>query len=262
MLYKIVVKSNIYVALMITALSAFYQFLFVGFLDKNILWFTFFCSWFFYCFSKINFALIKQKKRKLIVLLISLAGVLYFFKEANFNCVVLFILFFLALTGYLYIFSLFSINLRKIPFLKPFIITFVVIGFVVTLNFLQLVDKTTNQHVFGFFSAYFFVLGIAILFDVRDIKYDHARQLKTFSNSLGINATKFIIILCFIISFLIHTNMFLKPQINLAFYSTLFVSIFVVLSINKNTKPYIYYIFVESCLALPLLILYLQNCLL
>lgn len=81
--------------------------------------------------------------------------------------------------------------LRKIGVLKPILITtvFVFVGIVIPLDFNFSPDSLK------FMAAQFlFILGLCILFDIRDMAYDAVKQIKTIPVILGAKTTRIIVI--------------------------------------------------------------------
>jgi 4-hydroxybenzoate polyprenyltransferase len=82
-------------------------------------------------------------------------------------------------------------ELRKIPYLKPFLIAYVWAG---ACTLPQLLNDTYNPIIFT--ESFLFILALTIPFDIRDNEQDRMQGLKTLVHILGEGKLK---ILCFII---------------------------------------------------------------
>lgn len=260
MFYRLIIESNFYVALMITCFA--YSFKEIFLFDFNLLGFIFFSSFFYYSLASQNFFPFKKTKTKnYLFLSICLLLILYFVGKLTFTLPEWFILIILSVIGYLYIFPIFSFNLRKIPFLKAFIIAFVVSLFI----FFHLINWNNMSFDFGYFpfyfSVYFYLLGVAILFDIKDIPIDILGKIKTLPIYFGINKTKAIVILCFVISFVfLHfSSEFILHNHLFSFSMTLLLTGFFGLFLTEKSPAYFYTLLLESFLGLPLLINYLST---
>ncbi|MDT8411669.1 MAG: UbiA family prenyltransferase [Vicingaceae bacterium] len=80
--------------------------------------------------------------------------------------------------------------LRDIPFLKIFVIAFV---WTLVTGFLPLISKDVNQinllHLLFLSKQFLFVVAITIPFDIRDMKYDVEKDIKTFPLVVGVKNT-------------------------------------------------------------------------
>jgi 4-hydroxybenzoate polyprenyltransferase len=259
-LYQLIIQSNFYVAWMITSLAFFVQQVFIHTYNIDLLGFIFFSSWFYYSLANQNiFRFEHHKTKNYIFISICLSMVLCFLVTLNFTVSDWIFLFILGSIGFLYLFSIFSINLREIPFLKAFVIAFVVSAFI----FFHLIHWENASFDFNYFlfyfSVYFYLLGVAILFDIKDIPIDILHQIKTFPIFFGINKTKAIVILCFLISFVfLHFSSEILLSTHLfSFSMTLFLTGFFALFLTEKSPTYFYTFLLESFLGLPLLINYL-----
>lgn len=92
-------------------------------------------------------------------------------------------------------------RLRKIGWLKPFLIGFVWAGLVTVYPFVMV--HLEHQRVFVpdwpaaylFIKNFMFVTVLCIMFDIKDYAADHNRQLKTFVVKAGLRKTLFLILL-------------------------------------------------------------------
>lgn len=91
-------------------------------------------------------------------------------------------------------------NLRRLGWLKPFVIAFVASGaicyFPVLFAQLSTLHTVVVPHFFLYFlSCFFFTLVIAIMFDIKDYAADDNQQLRTFVVKFGIRKTILFILL-------------------------------------------------------------------
>ncbi len=153
----------------------------------------------------------------MLILVIPVAGVL-FFKMNYYQC------FIAILAGGLSIFYFLpSGGLRKIPFLKPFLIAFT----------WSMVSVLLPWYEFGSFRPgwifaehFFFIFALCILFDIRDSATDRANGVRTIPNSLGIRIAKMIAILSLCISLFALLNHGINWMLSLAYVPCIFVVLF------------------------------------
>jgi 4-hydroxybenzoate polyprenyltransferase len=126
-----------------------------------------------------------RKIRKKIFFLASFSGVGLFGSVFFVNIGVLFIFIPIALLTLLYSYLIFGKEkyvswLRKIPFLKNFLIAVVWSAATVLLPVFQLNEKFSFNEVFLIFlERFFFIFALSIPFDIRDIEADKRSGLKT-----------------------------------------------------------------------------------
>jgi 4-hydroxybenzoate polyprenyltransferase len=98
-------------------------------------------------------------------------------------------------------------SLRSIPFLKAFIITYVWTASTVMLPALKNGMKLlgNNEVLMVFIERYLFLFALAIIFDIRDIKYDE-KNIRTIPGAIGSHGTKaisfslLVLDICFVIA--------------------------------------------------------------
>ena len=160
--------------------------------------------------------------------------------------ILLFLTFFLSWQNVLILFHLFMIvvlyespflkhnNIRHIPYIKPFIISYVwaVIG---------LVFFTTHFDLFVillFADAFLFIFALTLLFDLRDIQLDKVNQLPTIAGALGISQLK--ILSCSIFFAHLGIEYFMTGQTHGFYLLPIFLSLIFFAKING---PRYYFIF-------------------
>lgn len=88
-----------------------------------------------------------------------------------------------------------GIILREVPYIKSFLIVFTWIALVLWIPcYLSGVDLLAGLH--QSVILFFFLFGILLLFDLRDIDYD-AQKIKTFPILIGEKYTKILVFYCF-----------------------------------------------------------------
>lgn len=139
-----------------------------------------------------------------------------------------------------------TLSIRDIPFLKIGVV--VCVWTFVCCIFPWL--NTPTEVVFSpFLIAHFvYLFAIALAFDIRDVKIDH-QQRKTLPQTLGVNASKTIVIT----SFIVFITCFNYYQITPAHKDLFFVAVFapiIALFIQKDITPKVYGILLEMSLLL------------
>ena len=155
------------------------------------------------------------KHRKLLILLTILSGITGLVCTYYMNIVCWYILIPMGAFSFFYVIPLFpfykkSPTLREIPFLKIFVIALVWSLVVVGLPFFEISKQgefynLTHLTSIAMFASpvFFFIIGITIPFDIRDISYDNNDKLKTIPNAFGIRPSIIIAEVCLLISILL-----------------------------------------------------------
>ena len=84
------------------------------------------------------------------------------------------------------------IQLKKYGVLKPFLISlvFITIAILIPLNF-----KITQQVIIYTLAQFFFISGLCVLFDIRDVENDKLNKINTIPLLLSLNKTKIIAVI-------------------------------------------------------------------
>lgn len=147
-----------------------------------------------------------------------------------------------------------SNNLRKIGWLKPFVIGFVWAGIVSTYPIIYntienaIVFKITIHDYYLFFQNFIFISALSILFDFKDRKIDSKNKLKTFVVQFGEKKTTIfvvmpLILICLFFEFFLgvfYNVYFIKIAINSLPYILTAVVAFSIL----NRKTILYYLLI------------------
>ena len=251
-IFNHLINSNIFVATSIVSLLLSSQLLLQS-KNGNINVFVFFATLFTYNFQRI----VRIKKgishkrkewvlnnRDFIYSLITFSGFisLFFFFQFNPNTQIL-----ILTTGIISV--LYPFGLRKIPFLKIFIIssiwTISSMGLLISENNLPLNSNTILQ----LFSRFLFVFAITIPFDIRDVKYDK-NNIKTIPILLGTFISKLIAILSLIalkiISFYQYLYYNLSVNILIAIILCCCFSSILIIKSDENKDDFYFSFWIES----------------
>ena len=200
------INSNIWVAFCVLGLTASSEILLYT-TDFKVTQFVFFATIFAYNFQRI--ASINQgeeharkdwlaKNKIAIYLLMLFAITMAIYVAFNFKLNTQIAIFFTAVASILYPFGL-----RKVPFAKIFIISFVWMGSTMLLLVLEKNISISQNVILHLVARFLFVFAITIPFDIRDLKYD-AQNLRTIPLFFGAARARFIAIfalfICGIIS--------------------------------------------------------------
>ena len=242
---RFIVFSNIWVAFCVLALALSSELL-LSTINHQISQFVFFSTLFTYNFQRV--VRIKNglnhirkvwiaKQNIAIYGLMACGGLVSAYRFFEFQLITQVFIIIIGLLSVLYPFGL-----RKIPFSKIFIISFV--WAVSTMLLLVLENNITISQniVLHLVSRFLFVFAITIPFDIRDLKYD-AQNLQTIPLFFGILKAKFIalfsLFICLVISvFQYFGNVIISSNL-LALILLYFVaSIFIVKSDKKSGEMY------------------------
>lgn len=175
-----------------------------------------------------------NKYKYIIGALILIAIILFLEQLRNLNYLkTLKLLPFIVLT-FLYAYSFIKINgqkysLRYVSLLKIFMIAFVWAG--VTVFF---IDDFTFIGVLYFIELVLFVIALTIPFDIRDVNFDDG-SIKTLPIVLGVFRTKFMAIICLVLSLLIHA-FYIKTYLISYLLTAFTLSLLVVLSKPNQSR--------------------------
>ena len=135
-------------------------------------------------------AWIMSHKTELLVLnIISAIGLAITTYLLNFKAILVLIPFVLATSLYISPFKIWKLNLRDVPGLKLFLISFSWAGVTVLFPVIQNELEVSKNIALLFFERFLFVLAITIPFDIRDIDYD-SPKIFTLPQVIGIRKSK------------------------------------------------------------------------
>lgn len=199
-----------------------------------------------------------EDNKKAIAFLITISGVISCYQLLFFNISTQITIIICGIISLLYPFGI-----RKIPFLKIFIISIVwTIATFLLLVFENhiVMDVSVLIH---FFIRFFFVLAITIPFDIRDLSFD-AAELKTIPVLFGEANARLLAVLFLILSQVMCIYLLAFQLLDLNYFLALLTSFFITsILILKSTskKSEIYFSFgVESTSVIFYLILAISSC--
>ncbi len=265
-IFQFFVFSNLFVAFCALALCLSSEII-LGAKNHHLSIFVFFATIFTYNFQRIvrlrkgikhtrKYWLEKNRKKIIYLLCISIVVAYYYFFSFNFNTQVV-----IVICGILSL--LYPFGIRKIPFLKIFIIS---ITWAIA-TFLLLViengimfDFSTAAH---FVIRLFFIFSITIPFDIRDLPYDNPR-LKTLPILLGELNARILAVFCLILAQIACLYLFFIQSLTFNYLmaisiSFLITSIFILKS-KRNNKEMYFSFWIESLSIIFYIILVLSSC--
>ncbi len=135
---------------------------------------------------------IKSHKIELLALnIICLIGLTITTYLLNFRALLVLIPFVLATSLYISPFKLWKLNLRDVPGLKLFLISFSWAGVTVLFPVIQNELEISRSIILLFIERFLFILAITIPFDIRDIDYD-SPKIFTLPQVIGIKKSKIV----------------------------------------------------------------------
>ena len=142
------------------------------------------------------------------------------------------LLFIVAMISVLYVIRIGTQNLRDIPHLKIHLIA--VSWSIMLVVFPMLFADVTLHKVFIWFLAhYFFVLGITIPFDIRDLKYDQIHQ-RTIPQVYGVSRARIIAVLAILLFSVMLLCLEQTLWYNLIFYTAVLTQILLIILMHKE----------------------------
>lgn len=243
-------NSKIFISLCVFCLALSTQFV-IGVYNLNLLFLIFFGTFLSYNYQRIIFH-IKQKKthsiswvfgNKKLTFLIVVAATIFLFCFFQLKTITKLMVVLVSSV------SLFYPILRKIPFLKIFLISFSwAFSTAALIYFENSLDFNQNYYV-SIISRTCFILGITIPFDIRDVKHDRLK-LNTIPLVFGVDVAKKIALTFLALYLCIECYFYLQ---NFAFNFIISTSLcflysfFIVKNLNKNASDYYYSFWLESC---------------
>ena len=252
LIIRFFINSNIWVAFCILGL-VFSAEILLGVTNLKISQFVFFATIFAYNFQR----LVRFKKghehsckdwfehnRQLIYLLVLISATLSTYLFFHFKLTTQIAI---LLAGVLSVF--YPFGLRKIPFLKIFIISFVWAFSTMMLLVLENNIQISQNIIWQLTSLFLFVFAITIPFDIRDIDYD-TKNVVTIPLFFGVRIAKimavFSLFICSFISFFQYLEMSLSFQNLLALILLYILAAILILKSDKKNKKIYFSFWVES----------------
>ncbi|MFT3912122.1 MAG: hypothetical protein QM737_22035 [Ferruginibacter sp.] len=151
-------------------------------------------------------------------------------------------------------------NLRKIGWLKPFVIGFIWAGLVniYPILYYDILNKLdyilTEQAILLFIKNFMFVTVLCIMFDIKDYSVDYINRLKTFVVKLGLRKTIFYILLPLsllgLVSFIYYAEQHQFNQVKVLLNTIPFILLFAAAWSLRKRRSILYYLVVVDGLML------------
>lgn len=239
------INSNIWVAFCILGL-VFSSEILLGVTNFQVSQFVFFSTILAYNFQRLvslkkghthSYNDWLEKNRKSIYLLMFLAANVSAYLFFHFKLSTQIAILFIGTLSFFYPFGL-----RKIPFAKIFIISFVWAVSTIMLFVFENNITISQNIICKFISLFLFVFAITIPFDIRDLQYD-TKNIVTIPLFFGVRRAKsiaiYLLIICGVICFFQYTKMTLiMPHLLALIFLYILASIFILKSDNRNGKIY------------------------
>ncbi len=164
--------------------------------------------------------------------------IISFLKVYTFGFLSLILLGASALVSLFYVLPIKNKSLRDIPYLKIHLISLICL---IAIGFFQLINENDFELKNWLFvgAHYFFILAIAIPFDIRDLPHDNPSQ-KTIPQIFGVYKSKILsVLLLLLYAYLI---LLIKPAFssNFAFLIVITAISIVILNVNKNRSEFFF----------------------
>ena len=242
------INTNIWVAFCVLSLAISSEIL-LSTTNFKISLFVFFSTILTYNFQRIvgygkPYNTCVERNKKSIYFLMFIAGLACLHLFVGLKSQTQLIILFLAVISVLYPFVL-----RRIPFAKIFIISFVWSVSAMILLVIEnaaIIDKNTFCQ---FMSLFLFIFSITIPFDIRDVKYD-ANKIITIPLFFGVEKSKniafFALLICGIISFFQYSETALNLPNLLALILLYVLAFFFIQKSDKKNRKIYFSFWVES----------------
>ncbi|MAJ12780.1 MAG: hypothetical protein CMD09_02055 [Flavobacteriales bacterium] len=223
----------------------------IGEYNLNLLFLLFFGTFLSYNYQRIIFHIKLKKKHsiswffgnKKLIFLIAMAGILFLCCFFQLKTITKLMVILLSSV------SLFYPVLRKIPFLKILLISFSWAYSTVALIYFENNLDFNQNYKLSIISRIFFILGITIPFDIRDIKHDHLK-INTIPLVFGVGVAKKVALTFLVIYLCIECYLNLEVfALNFIISASLcfLYSFFIISQLNNNNSDYYYSFWLESC---------------
>lgn len=191
-----------------------------------------------------------SNNRKSIYVLIALSGAasIYFLSEISTTIKAANIALWSAmLISVLYVTKLSKMSLRSIPYLKIHLIA--ISWSIVIILFPALNEAWNGQLLLLFLAHYFYVLGVTIPFDIRDLKFD-SKSTKTIPQVVGISVARILAIFSIVAFSVIMLFLFQSLWWNAFFYIAILTQIALVVFVNERSTDIYCAGFIDGAIAL------------
>lgn len=142
------------------------------------------------------------------------------------------LLFIVAMISVLYVIRIGTQNLRDIPYLKIHLIA-VSWSIILVVFPMLFADVALNEVFLWFLAHYFFVLGITIPFDIRDLKYDHVHQ-RTIPQVYGASRARIIAVLAILLFSVMLLYLEQTLWYNMTFFAAVLMQVLLIIFMHKE----------------------------
>ena len=145
-------------------------------------------------------------------------------------------------------------ELRKIPYIKPFLISYV---WACVCTAPQIILSLKNPNYIIWAESFMFILGLTIPFDIRDIEADHIDGIKTFATRFKVKTVKVLSFGIFLIALIMQFN-YLEPTLT-NIIITIMIGICYLLVLSRvwpNQKEHIFLYGLDGIILLKILYLF------
>ena len=262
LIFNFYINASIHVAFSVFSLVLITEIYFEIPHDKNLGWFIFFASITAYNFIKYagvakfyHMSLTKSLRSIQIFSFICFCLLIYYSTKLSMQTLSYFIPFCIITILYVVPFlGGFQKNLRKVSYLKIFIVTVVWSGVTTIIPFLSNKDYLDIDIVLIFFQRILFVFVLILPFDIRDMQLD-LKHIKTLPQKIGIEQTKklgFVLLLFSLVIEFLLTNSYHHKNM---FFVICLVLFFLIMRAQQNQSKFYSSFWVESIPILWLILL-------
>jgi 4-hydroxybenzoate polyprenyltransferase len=217
---------------------------------------------------------LQKNKLKSVICLFSLLCciVLLFFLPP----VIFFLAFLSGISGFFYLYELKwknrTIQIRNIPLLKNILLSTIwsIVTVLIPWAAYHKGFSFSRYEIIIFLRRFFFILAIAIPYDIRDYPEDLKKKLHTLPVAVGETKTKIIALLsllCFAILVLYNAlvpeyAMRCSNRISSAFFISILLTAIVIMMVNASRSKYFYYVLLDGTMILQffLVLVALKSC--
>jgi 4-hydroxybenzoate polyprenyltransferase len=148
--------------------------------------------------------------------------------------------------------------LRRIPFLKAFVITYVWAGSSVFLPALRNEIGLGSSEVLQLFiERYLFLFALTVIFDIRDLSFD-VQHIRTIPGRFGSSKTKMLSLVLLLIACLLVCIHYQDPYLISAFILSFLIAAVLIYMARPDSGEYYFLFFVDGAMALQFFLVFLS----
>lgn len=150
------------------------------------------------------------------------------------------------------------ISLRRIPFLKAFVITYVWAGSSVLLPALRNdISMMSSQVIQLFIERYLFLFALAIIFDIRDLSFD-IEQIRRIPGRFGSSKTKLLSLILLLIACLLVCMHYQDPYLMAAFIGSFVVAAILIYNARMDSGEYYFLFLLDGAMLVQFIFVFLS----